>query len=256
MHIMVGDHTDLFDLRDRGIVIAGAGGGLARAIVRTLSGAGARLFLIDIDAERLNRIEADAAGAAAQQADVTDAAALDRAMAAASAHLGRVDGAVNAAGVLPIAPAASMAPADFRACLDLNVTGAFLFSRAAAVPMRSTGGGSIVHLASVSSFVANRDYAAYASSKGGLAQLIRVLAREWAGENIRVNGIGPALTDTPLTHAYLADAKFRAQAVAAIPMGRLGQPEDIVATVLLLLASGGAFITGQIICPDGGRTLV
>ncbi len=113
-----------------------------------------------------------------------------------------------------------------------------------------------MHLASVSSFVANPGYAAYASSKGALAQLIRVLAREWAADRITVNGIGPALTETPLTHDYLGNPEFRSKAIEVIPMGRLGRPEDIVAMTLLLLAPGGAFVTGQIICVDGGRTLV
>ena len=117
-------------------------------------------------------------------------------------------------------------------------------------------GGRIVHIASVSSFVANAEYAAYASSKAALAQLVRVLAREWAPKNITVNAIGPALIDTPMTEVYLAETGFREQAVTVIPMGRLAEPRDLMATIILLLAEGGAFITGQTICVDGGRTLV
>ena len=114
----------------------------------------------------------------------------------------------------------------------------------------------MVHIASVSSLVANPNYAAYASSKAALSHLIRVLAREWAPRNIRVNALGPAMTETPLTAPHLADATFQAGALASIPMGRFGQPDDLLAAMLLLIGPGGRFITGQTIYVDGGRTLV
>ncbi|MCB2101084.1 MAG: SDR family oxidoreductase [Rhodobacterales bacterium] len=254
----------LFDVAGKGIIIAGAGGGLAADMVHALDRRGARLFLFDNHATRLAAIAERVPAATAMAGDITDAASLEAVMAAAGEALGRIDGAINAAGVLPIATADSMDLRIFQECQDVNVTGAFLFSRAAAQAMRATAGagagtgagGRIVHLASVSSFVANPGYAAYASSKGGLLQLVRVLAREWAAEGITVNAIGPALTVTPLTADYLADPDFRRRAIDVIPMGRLGEAADLVATVLLLLAPGGAFITGQTICVDGGRTLV
>ena len=137
----------------------------------------------------------------------------------------------------------------------MNIAGAFFFSRTLVEAMRGRA-GRIVHLASVSSFVANKGYAAYASSKAGLTQLVRVLAREWAAHGITVNAIGPALTETQLTKPYLKNAEFRQKAIEVIPMGRLGTTADIVAPILLLLAPGGAFITGQTIYIDGGRTLV
>ncbi len=168
---------------------------------------------------------------------------------------GGLDGAVNAAGVLPMSPAMDFDMQVFRDCIETNLTGAFLFSRAAAAAMRESG-GRILHLASVSSFVANPEYAAYAGSKSGLSNMIRVLAREWAPQGIAVNAIGPALTTTPLTADYLAVPEFRARAVAAIPMGRLGKADDLVGATILLLSDGGAFITGQTIYVDGGRVLV
>jgi NAD(P)-dependent dehydrogenase (short-subunit alcohol dehydrogenase family) len=116
-------------------------------------------------------------------------------------------------------------------------------------------GGRIVHFASVSSLVANVDYAAYATSKAALVQLVRVLAREWAPRAVTVNAIGPAMTETGMTKTLLSDPQFRAQALASIPLGRFGQPEDLIGMVVLLLAAAGAFITGQTIYVDGGRTL-
>jgi NAD(P)-dependent dehydrogenase (short-subunit alcohol dehydrogenase family) len=170
-------------------------------------------------------------------------------------RFGAIDGAINAAGLLPMATAATFDEAVFRQCIDVNLTAAFLFSKAVAEQMQDAG-GRIVHIASVSSFVANPEYAAYASSKAGLAQMIRVLAREWAPKNILVNAIGPALTETPLTRDYLSDPGFRRNAISAIPMGRLGEADDLIGALLLLLSPAGSFITGQTIYVDGGRTLV
>jgi NAD(P)-dependent dehydrogenase (short-subunit alcohol dehydrogenase family) len=117
-------------------------------------------------------------------------------------------------------------------------------------------GGRIVHFASVSSVVANINYAAYATSKAALSQLVRVLAREWAATGITVNAIGPAMTETGMTGGYLSDGSFRNQALASIPLGRFGTPEDLIGPLVLLLSPAGAFITGQTIYVDGGRTLV
>jgi NAD(P)-dependent dehydrogenase (short-subunit alcohol dehydrogenase family) len=117
-------------------------------------------------------------------------------------------------------------------------------------------GGRIIHIASVSSNVANIDYAAYASSKAALSQLVRVMAREWATKNILVNAIGPALTETKLTRKYLSDQHFRQNAIGTIPMQRLGLPSDLFGPVIMLMSKAGAFITGQTIYVDGGRTTV
>jgi NAD(P)-dependent dehydrogenase (short-subunit alcohol dehydrogenase family) len=142
----------------------------------------------------------------------------------------------------------------FRHTLDVNVTGALVLSRSAARAMGDRG-GRIIHFASVSSLVANVNYAAYAASKAALSQLVRVLAREWADSGITVNAIGPAMTETGMTENFLSDPAFRAQALASIPLGRFGTPEDLIGPVILLLSQAGAFITGQTIYVDGGRTL-
>jgi len=244
----------LFGLRDKVVVIAGAGGGLGGAIARDLHGRGARLVLFDTDEDRLEAVAAACPDAGAMAADIRDEAAMRSVVNHAVERYGRIDGAVNAAGLLPIAPSLTIDEAIFRECIDVNLTGALLLSRVVAEAMDD--GGRIVHLASVSSLVANAHYAAYASSKAALSQLVRVLAREWATRTITVNAIGPAMTATPLTAEYLSDPEFKEKAVSVIPMGRLGEPEDLLGAVVLLLAAGGAFITGQTIYVDGGRTLV
>jgi NAD(P)-dependent dehydrogenase (short-subunit alcohol dehydrogenase family) len=108
----------------------------------------------------------------------------------------------------------------------------------------------------VSSEVVNPDYAAYAASKAGVAHLTRVLALEWARFGVTVNAIGPAVIPTPLSQAVVGDDNRRNAAIGKIPMGRLGTPEDLVGAIVLLSSDAGAFITGQTIYVDGGRTLL
>lgn len=246
----------LFDLSGRVFLVAGAASGIARALIAAIVAQGARPVLTDADPAKVKRIASAYEDALSFETDIADAEALERAVRRTRDRYGRIDGGINAAGLLPISPSETMDPAIFRRCVEVNLTGAFLFSRALAPALKAAGGGRLLHIASVSSLVANPGYAAYAGSKGGLAQVVRVLAREWAPDRITVNAIGPALTETPLTEDYLADPGFRARAVNDIPMGRLGEPEDIVGAALLLLGPGGAFITGQTIYVDGGRTLV
>ncbi len=224
-------------------------------MAKALAERGARLALFDIDTTALERVGAAIPEALTQVADINEQAALSEMVQLTENRFGTIDGAINAAGLLPMAAAATFDEAVFRQCIDVNLTAAFLFSKTVAEHMRDAG-GRIVHIASVSSLVANPEYAAYASSKAGLAQMVRVLAREWAAQNILVNALGPALTETPLTRDYLADPGFRRNAIAAIPMGRLGQAADLIGALLLLLSPGGGFITGQTIYVDGGRTLV
>ncbi len=245
----------LFDVRGKTYLIAGAGGGIGNVLAKALYSRGARLVLFDIDEARLEHVGKAIPDALIQAGDMNDQQALSGLMQQVQDRFGRIDGAVNAAGLLPIATADTFDEAVFRQCVDVNLTAAFLFSRSVAGHIDDVG-GRIVHIASVSSCVANAEYAAYASSKAGLAQLVRVLAREWAPRNILVNAIAPALIETPLTEDYLSNPTFRKNAIASIPMRRLGEADDLVGTLLLLLSTGGRFITGQTIYVDGGRTLV
>ncbi len=246
----------LFSVEGHSIIVAGAASGLGRALSLALSSRGASLTLVDLAREPLLELARDCGPRArAHAADITDAQGVDGVVQAALAAHGKVDALVNSAGLLRIAPAHDLPEALFRASLDVNVTGAFLLSRAVARAIRGAG-GRIVHLASVSSIVSNENYAAYSTSKAALSQLVKVLAREWARDGITVNAIGPAMTETGMTGSYLSHEAFRAQALAAIPMGRFGTPDDLLGPLILLLSPAGKFITGQTLYVDGGRTLV
>jgi NAD(P)-dependent dehydrogenase (short-subunit alcohol dehydrogenase family) len=244
-----------FDISGKAILVAGAGGGIGQVVARALKDEGALVVAADRDESSLTPLHND--GITCLTADICAQADLTRLFADHQLADGRCYAVVNAAGQLPIGTLERLDEATFRDCIDNNLTGAFLLSQHAQRAMRqSTVQGRIVHISSVSSQVANPGYAAYAASKAGLSHMIRVLGRELAPDGITVNGIGPALIETPLTSAYLADAAFRARAISDIPMGRLATAQDLIATLLLLLGPGGSFITGQTIYVDGGRTLV
>ena len=246
----------LFDMRGRVVIVAGAAGGLGRALATALHDRGARLGLLDLSDPDLAGMQRHLPGAMTAAVDIRDEAALTHAVATCSARLGEPDAAINATGILTPAPALDLPEEALRRTLEVNVLGAFLFSRVIARRMMEAGAeGSILHLASVSSMVANEGYAAYSPSKAALSQMVRVLAREWAPEGVRVNAIGPSLAQTDMTRAALADPAHQAETLKLIPMGRFCEGGDLIGPAVMLLSDAGRYITGQTLYVDGGRTL-
>ncbi len=249
--------TDIFDIEGRSILVAGAGG-IGAGIAAELARRGARLTIADVDETAVERVREalPGEGHAACILNITEEDSCASAVATAVSNGGRLDGVLNAVGILRIAPALELPIDDFTASLNINVTGALLLARQAGKIMIDQGGGRIVTIASVSSKVANPNYAAYATSKAALSQLTRVLAVEWAKHQVAVNAIGPAVVPTPMSNPFMTDPEYRAYQMSHIPMGRMATVEDLFGTALLLLSSAGAFITGQTFYIDGGRTLV
>jgi NAD(P)-dependent dehydrogenase (short-subunit alcohol dehydrogenase family) len=249
----------LFSVEGLAIIVAGGAGGLGRPLAENLARRGARVLVADIDenaaGETAAALRAQGGVADAIALDVVSAASCTAAVARATATWGRLDGLVNASGIYKVAPALKLDDGDWERTIDINVTGAFRMARAAGKVMVGQGRGRIVTLASVSSAVANPRYAAYAASKAAVAHLTRVLAVEWAPLGVTVNAIGPAVIPTPLSQPILADERQREAALARIPIGRFGTPEDLVGATLFLLSPAGAFVTGQVLFVDGGRTV-
>jgi NAD(P)-dependent dehydrogenase (short-subunit alcohol dehydrogenase family) len=247
-----------FSVAGLSILVSGGAGGLGAPLARALSARRARVVVADVDVERARKLarELSATGEAiAVPLDVVDGSSCSAAVDAAVRQWGGLDGLVNASGIYRVAPALELADADWERTLDINVTGAFRLARAAGKVMVAQQRGSILTLASVSSTVANPNYAAYAASKAAIAHVTRVLAVEWARHGVRVNAIGPAVTPTPLAAPILADETSRTAALARIPMGRFGSPDDLVAATIFLLSPGSSFVTGQTLYVDGGRSV-
>ena len=140
--------------------------------------------------------------------------------------------------------------------LDINLKSAVWTAQAAGALMVPAGYGRIVFLSSVSGLLAHADHAPYAATKGGVNQLCRVMAREWAASGVTVNAVAPGYTETELTRAHLDKAGVRAGLTTLVPAGRLGTVADLAGPVLFLCSAQSAFVTGHVMYVDGGRTLV
>jgi dihydroanticapsin dehydrogenase len=187
--------------------------------------------------------------------DVTDEAAVVGAFAAASAKLGRLDGLVAAAGIGSEGGDCVETPLElWQQLLAVNLTGVFLSVRAAVPELRRTGRGSIVLIASQLGLVGTTKSPAYCASKGGVIALARALALDHAHEDIRVNVVCPGPVETPMFAASSGPANLNTLLDSSIPLGRLGQPHEIAATIAFLLSDESSFLTGSVVAADGGWT--
>jgi NAD(P)-dependent dehydrogenase (short-subunit alcohol dehydrogenase family) len=235
-------------------LVTGAASGIGRACAQRLASAGTAVAAVDIDADRLEDLDA-----LALAADVTDAAAVADAVARAEATLGPLDVVVNVAGITGSAAAAEchVTPVDeWRRVIDVNLTGPFLVCRAALEGMLARGSGSIVNVASVAGLVAFPGRCAYSASKGGVIQLTRSLAADYAARGIRANAVCPGMVDTPMTRWRLEDPELRAAVLQKIPAGRVATAAEVAEAVALLAGDGLAYMNGAMLVLDGGWTAV
>jgi NAD(P)-dependent dehydrogenase (short-subunit alcohol dehydrogenase family) len=250
--------AQLFDLTGKVALITGASRGLGRAIAGGLAEAGADLVITSRHLPDVERVASELAVGGrkvfALQVDVTRASEVDDAVARAIAAMGRLDILVNNAGINIRKPALELTEGDWDQTLDTNLKGCFLVARAVGRHMLARQAGSVVNIASMMASVVHAERAAYASSKGGLVQLTRVLAVEWAPYNVRVNAIcpGPFLTD--LNKVILNDPEKVKYFMDRLPMKRFGKPEELIGSVIFLVSEASSYITGTTIYIDGGWT--
>jgi NAD(P)-dependent dehydrogenase (short-subunit alcohol dehydrogenase family) len=188
----------------------------------------------------------------ALELDVTDPEACERAVEELAAGLGPPTIVVNAAGISPVRQRAEHHDADaWRKILDVNLTGAYLVTRAAAAALLDRG-GAVVNVASALGTIASPRLAGYGASKAGLIQLTRTLAREWAPRGVRVNAVCPGYVETEMTASMLAVERLREEVVAATPLGRVATVDEVVGPALFLASDEASYVTGAALLVDGG----
>jgi 3-oxoacyl-[acyl-carrier protein] reductase len=240
----------------RTAVVTGAAQGIGRQIAQTLGEQGARVVLGDRDgdaaeetAHQLNAIGIEALGT---RCDVTDQAMMEALIETAVDAFGSVDVMVNNAGFTRDAVLRNMTLSDFRAVLDVHVVGAWLGIRSAVASMRATGTkGSIVNMSSISGKVGNPGQTNYSAAKAGIVGLTKAAAKEVARYGIRVNAIQPGVIEGTMTASM--PAEVLADRIKAIPLGRIGQPEDVANVVLFLASDLSLYMTGAVMEIAGGR---
>jgi NAD(P)-dependent dehydrogenase (short-subunit alcohol dehydrogenase family) len=249
----------LFHLDGRAAIVTGGGGALGAAMARGVANAGATVLIADRNAEAAEATVAllrdGGADALAVSGDVTDEAAVEATVRRAVDRWGRLDILINSAGIGARGPAADYERARWDQVLDINLTGTFLCCRAAGRVMLEAGDGRIVNIASIAGLVGYQGNPAYLASKGGVVQLTRALAVEWATRGVRVNAIAPGVIESPLVAAQVAgEPEFYDAFRARHPVGRFGLPEELVGPALFLCSDASSFVTGHILAVDGGYT--
>jgi len=251
---------ELFDLGGKTAIVTGGGSGIGRRMAEALAEVGANVVLC---ARKVERCEAAARELAelgvrtlALRCDVREPEDVQTVVSRTLGELGSLDVLVNNAGTAWGAPAEGMPLEGWQKVVDVNLTGVFLFSQAAARVMLERGGGSIVNIASVAGLHGSppggMDAVSYSASKGGVIALTRDLACKWGGRGIRVNAIAPGWFPSDMSKVVLE--RHGDELVHGIPLGRFGGPDDLKGAVAFLASPASAYVTGHVLVVDGGQS--
>jgi gluconate 5-dehydrogenase len=250
---------DWLTLDRRPTLVFGAGG-LGGASALSLAAQGARVALVDMNAENLDAVVRAAKEAGREikplVADLRTAQACRAAVSEAVGLVGTPQVFLHAVGRNVRKPVLDLADDDWQETLSLNLSSAFWLGQAVGRLMVEQRYGRMVFVSSVSGLLAHPHHAPYAATKGGMNQVLRVMAREWARYDVTVNAVAPGYIETDLTKAYLDKDKNRESLESLVPAERLGRPEEVADAVMFLASDRARFITGQILYVDGGRILV
>ncbi len=246
----------MFDLSGKVAWITGAGRGLGRALAVGLAEAGARVAITSRNEDELREVveSLDGREALVVPGNVADAGAVRGIVGGIADQFGRVDVLVNMAGISPtVRPSEEVSDDEWARVLEVNLSGTFYCCREAGRLMLEKGSGSIVNVSSVHGSTGVARMAAYGASKGGVENLTRSLAIEWATGGVRVNCIAPGYIETDLTRRYLR-SRFGDDVRASIPLGQPGRTADLVGAAVYLASDASSYVTGAVLPIDGGWT--
>ncbi len=249
---------DIFSVQDKVVIVTGSGRGLGFEYAKGLALRGAKVVLCDLSAELLTQAEAALKELGCEVmtriVDVTKAEDVESFVDEVIAEYGRIDCLVNNAGVLLRRTPEEMSEKDWDFMMNVNLKGTFLFAQAVGKKMIDAHSGSIINVASIGGKVALDRRLGYCTSKAAVDHFTRVLAFEWGKYNVRVNAIAPGYIKSAMNADLRADPVRYKAMVDDVPLGRFGDPEDLVGTILFLCSEASAFISGQTIYVDGGKT--
>ncbi|MHB1857334.1 MAG: SDR family NAD(P)-dependent oxidoreductase [Acidobacteriaceae bacterium] len=248
--------SELFDLAGKTAIVTGGGGGLGRAICRGFAEAGARVaaadIVLDMASETARLIRDSGGSARADQLDVSSKEDVVRVVRGVLEEWGAIDVLVNCAGRAIRGTALDYSEKDFEAILNVNLKGTFLCCQSVGRHMAERRSGKIINISSIGGLIAYPGSIAYLASKGGVVQLTRGFAVELAPFNVQVNAIAPSLFETPMMAASRADPESQRYFMDRTPMGRRGQPEEIVGAAIFLATKSSSMVTGHVLAVDGG----
>ena len=245
-------------LKDKVAIITGAASGIGKATAKLFAEHGAKVVVADIDkdggSQTVTQIQNGGNEAIFVETDVTLKVDTEKMVAQTVETYGKLDILFNNAGIAMRLPVAELPEEDWHRCLDVNLTGVFLCAKAAIPAMLKNGCGSIINMSSIYGVVGADVRAAYVASKGGVTNLTRGMALDYAENNIRVNCICPGFVETPLVAGVIKTPEEYQALADKHPMRRLGQPEEIAYGALYLASDESAFVTGIALPIDGGYT--
>ncbi len=252
------DTIKQFSLEGKVAVVSGASRGLGEAMAFALAGAGADLAILGRDQNTLDDVAQRITDATGRRilslaADVGSVADIERAVPAVVTEFGKIDVLLNNAGINKRIPALEISEADWDAVIDVNLKGAFFLSRECAKVMAPQRSGKIITILSLTSFLGLPTVVPYSAAKGGMNQLTKLMAVEWADHNIQVNGIAPGYFNTAMTQPVREDQR-NAWVLNRTPAGRWGEPTELGGALIFLSSNASNFVTGQILYVDGGFT--